>query len=399
MLEKREKFLLIFLLLVTIFSFIGLSINSCSFISLLKNGNSETEAAVQLQSTGQNQEDSEQQNTTKNQVELQNKETAQNQWESSNQDSALAKSEETAQSQEEAQDQNNYQSEEDKNSENQDTEQSSNSYNEPEGSTLEIVEDPTNIVNNTDTSAEKPENGIPSSPEVKLEIILGPEYAQDNQVCYWRIRATVSGNPIPEIKFSKDDSNGSWGSNIAQVNLTEGQSYTLICDVKNLEGSVSSSLTLNWVENPAGSGSDQSQSQQNSQSDIQVDYQDVGSFKIDVNLTTQQVIVYYKDSVIKSMICSGGLPESPTPLGSFMTYQKIYYAWIPKFDQGAYYWTRFYGPYLFHSVPFNKEGNMLVEEYAKLGSPASHGCVRLELEDAKWLYEVLPLGIGVIIHN
>ncbi|MBM3713605.1 MAG: L,D-transpeptidase, partial [Actinobacteria bacterium] len=73
--------------------------------------------------------------------------------------------------------------------------------------------------------------------------------------------------------------------------------------------------------------------------------------------------------------------------------------WVPRFNQGAYYWTRFYGPYLIHSVPFDKNGNIISEEYAKLGSPASHGCVRLEVEDAKWLYEVLPLGINVSIHN
>jgi len=318
----------------------------------------------------------------------------------------------TVKSQEENQCQDKYQNNQDKNNDDSDNnedldnnddldrEQDSGSSNEPEGSMLEIVEDPANKENDTEiTSSQEAKNNTPSSPSVSLEIILGPEYVQDNQVCYWRIKAVVSGNPSPEIKFSKDDSNGSWGKNISQVNLSEGQSYTLVCDVKNSEGSASSSLTFNWVEIPADFESGQPQDQQSSQADIQVDYQDVANFKIDINLSTQRVTVYYKDNAIKSMVCSGGAPQSPTPLGNFTTYQKIYYAWVPRFNQGAYYWTRFYGPYLIHSVPFDKNGNIISEEYAKLGSPASHGCVRLEVEDAKWLYEVLPLGINVSIHN
>jgi len=270
---------------------------------------------------------------------------------------------------------------------------------EPEGAYLEIIEDPANEEIVDDDPLEKDYDNTLSKPGVSLQIILGPEYAQENSVCYWRIKAVVSGNPAPEIKFSRDDSNGSWGPDIVQVNLSEGQSYTLICDIKNSEGSASSSLTLGWIENKEVPDSGQSQSQQSEQDSLQIDYQDVANFKIDVNLSTQRVTVYYKDSAIKSMVCSGGLPQSPTPIGNFTTYQKIYYAWVAKYNQGAYYWTRFYGSYLIHSVPFDKNGNIISEEYAKLGSPASHGCVRLEVEDAKWLYEVIPLGVSVVIHN
>jgi lipoprotein-anchoring transpeptidase ErfK/SrfK len=41
---------------------------------------------------------------------------------------------------------------------------------------------------------------------------------------------------------------------------------------------------------------------------------------------------------------------------------------------------------------------MMLEEYKKLGNPASHGCIRLDLKDAKWLYEKLPLGVRVSIY-
>ena len=129
-----------------------------------------------------------------------------------------------------------------------------------------------------------------------------------------------------------------------------------------------------------------------------IDFTDPGDFRIEVNLTVQRVFIFYEDDLIREMVCSGGTGENPTPLGEFTTNEKIEYSFIPRFDMGAYYWIRFYGSYLFHSVPFDKEGNMLIEEKEKLGNPASHGCIRLKLDEAKWLYENLPLGVQVLIY-
>ena len=236
----------------------------------------------------------------------------------------------------------------------------------------------------------------PKAPEISLQVISGPEYAQENQVCFYRVKANVIGEPFPELKFNKDDSNSAWGLNVAQVNLTQGQSFTIVCEAANSQGSAAAEINLGWVDNP--NPSSESSAEQIAP-EIVVDYTDTANFLIDVNLTAQQVTVLYKDVAIKNMVCSGGKPETPTPQGTYTTNQKIYYAWIPKFAMGAYYWTRFYGPYLFHSVPYDSAGNMLIEELNKMGSPVSHGCVRLVLEDAKWLYETLPLGIKISIHD
>ena len=238
---------------------------------------------------------------------------------------------------------------------------------------------------------------IQAPPEINLHIIIGPEYAQDNQVCFYRVMADVIGEPFPQIRFNKDDSNGAWGPNVAQVNLLRDESFTLQCEAVNSMGAVTADIALAWVENPDSLPAEGQDPQL--QPEIVVDYTDFANFLIDVNLSTQQVTVLYKDAIIKSMACSGGKAETPTPPGIFTTYQKIYYAWIPKFAQGAYYWTRFYGPYLFHSVPYDANGNMMTEELNKIGTPASHGCIRLLLEDAKWVYETLPLGMKVNVHN
>ena len=37
-------------------------------------------------------------------------------------------------------------------------------------------------------------------------------------------------------------------------------------------------------------------------------------------------------------------------------------------------------------------------EAEKLGSPASHGCIRLSIADSKWLYDQLPTGTPIHIY-
>jgi len=133
--------------------------------------------------------------------------------------------------------------------------------------------------------------------------------------------------------------------------------------------------------------------------DQNIDFNSSDDFRIEVDLSKQMVFVYYKDNLIKEMICSGGAEETPTPPGEFETSDKIKYSWVERFDVGAFYWTRFYKKYLFHSVPFDKNREMIIEEYEKLGSPVSHGCIRLKLEEAKWLYDKLPSGVKVIIYK
>ena len=67
-----------------------------------------------------------------------------------------------------------------------------------------------------------------------------------------------------------------------------------------------------------------------------------------------------------------------------------------KYNQGGKYWVQFYGDYLFHSVPYNKDQSEVVDY--TLGVPASHGCIRLKTEDAKWIYDNIESGTKVIIN-
>lgn len=92
--------------------------------------------------------------------------------------------------------------------------------------------------------------------------------------------------------------------------------------------------------------------------------------------------------LVKTMLCSVGLEESPTPLGKFEIYER--YRWRPLFgDVYGQYAVRFNGHILFHSVPYTSQDESMLKagEYNKLGEAASMGCVRLSVADAKWIYD------------
>lgn len=81
-----------------------------------------------------------------------------------------------------------------------------------------------------------------SKPTIKLEILQGPTKAGD--LYFVRVKAIVTGNPTPVIKFSRDDSKGAWGENIAQINLYPYAGYLLKATATNSEGSISTNIIL-----------------------------------------------------------------------------------------------------------------------------------------------------------
>ena len=130
------------------------------------------------------------------------------------------------------------------------------------------------------------------------------------------------------------------------------------------------------------------------------------SYEIWVNRQCCAVTVYAKDGSngyiipVKRFACSVGLPSTPTPKGTFYTSNK--YRWHtlmgPSYGQ---YCTRIVNGILFHSVAGRNmtSYNLKASDYNKLGSPASHGCVRLCVRDAKWIYDNCNSGTKVVIYD
>ena len=92
--------------------------------------------------------------------------------------------------------------------------------------------------------------------------------------------------------------------------------------------------------------------------------------------------------------CTTGAPGSPTVKGSF-TVQSKGLAFGSSYT--CWYYTQFYGNYLFHSIKYNPGSKTSVQD-GRLGINASEGCVRLSLANAKWIYDNIPRGTKVYIY-
>ena len=134
-------------------------------------------------------------------------------------------------------------------------------------------------------------------------------------------------------------------------------------------------------------------------------------YTIDVNLAAQAVTVYDADDrsdagIVRQMICSSGVPGTAdeTPCGEFTVKQhypdeRSEWYYIKQYAVYVQYVTRFNGPYLFHSIPYLEKDVASVDQQARslLGTPASHGCIRLRSEDAKWIALNCPDGTPVTV--
>lgn len=128
-------------------------------------------------------------------------------------------------------------------------------------------------------------------------------------------------------------------------------------------------------------------------------------YYIKVNRRQNCITVYTSDEngeytvPYKAMICSTGLYNA-TPRGTFHLSTK--YLWRELYGKVyGQYATRITGGVLFHSVPYYKKSKsaLCTEKYNKLGQQASMGCVRLTVEDAKWIADNCPSGTTVEIYD
>lgn len=136
------------------------------------------------------------------------------------------------------------------------------------------------------------------------------------------------------------------------------------------------------------------------------EYPDIKQLKnvwIDVDVKQQKAYIKAGSKTIYTMIVSSGLDQThddSTPKGTFhIEPERGEWFFSEGYQEGAEYWVSWknHGEFLFHSVPMTKDKKVIEKEAKKLGAKASHGCIRLSIPDAKWIYENIPEHTKVVI--
>jgi lipoprotein-anchoring transpeptidase ErfK/SrfK len=112
---------------------------------------------------------------------------------------------------------------------------------------------------------------------------------------------------------------------------------------------------------------------------------------IDVDIGDQRTTAYLGTSPLKSVRVSTGVSYHPTPIGHYAIYTKVASQAMsgPGYYLPGVPWVMFFtGDYAIHGTYWHRN----------FGTPMSHGCVNLTIEDSKWFYDWAEIGTPVIVH-
>ena len=169
-------------------------------------------------------------------------------------------------------------------------------------------------------------------------------------------------------------------------------------DMDNLAKYTVSKTNLMYDDIPVESGSD---TESAAPSDGKLQYPDYPYF-IEVDKTNQVVTVFTTSSTgkydkpVRVMLCSTAQNPKKFPTGYWKLKKDRTTAsnvWRTMQSHGAplyaQYATQITGHFLFHSVPYSdtKKDALDQQRFAKLGTADSGGCIRLTVENAKWISE------------
>ena len=105
---------------------------------------------------------------------------------------------------------------------------------------------------------------------------------------------------------------------------------------------------------------------------------------------------------VKTFVCSNGKASTPTKHGVFHIgttpgrYKRARY--FTENTIRCWYATRIVNGILFHSVLYTISSSPTTIHDGRLGMSISHGCVRLALNNAKWIYDNVPNNTTVVIY-
>ena len=113
-----------------------------------------------------------------------------------------------------------------------------------------------------------------------------------------------------------------------------------------------------------------------------------------INTKTQKVSAYLNNVQLTEFNSSTGKKGYETPKGIYRVENKHPRAWSSRYGLWMPNWMGFIGGlYGIHELPEWPGGYKEGQDH--LGTPVSHGCVRLGEGDSKWLYDWTDIGTVV----
>lgn len=128
-------------------------------------------------------------------------------------------------------------------------------------------------------------------------------------------------------------------------------------------------------------------------------------YRVEVSIADQRVYVYERTESgdyeqTQEFICSTGMAANSTPRGVFLDgFPVNRWHHFSKYDCWAQYSFEIEGNIMFHSVLYDEDDPDTLREgsYYGLGKKASHGCIRLKVPDARWLFNHCKRGTLAIV--
>lgn len=115
------------------------------------------------------------------------------------------------------------------------------------------------------------------------------------------------------------------------------------------------------------------------------------------NLNNKYTYIYKKFNNkwmrIYKWISTVGKPSTPTRKGIFLINGRK--SGFAGADYSVKYATRIVDGYYYHSILYDNNGKYIKD--GRLGYELSHGCIRLDTKNAKWIYDNIPDNTTVLI--
>ena len=131
------------------------------------------------------------------------------------------------------------------------------------------------------------------------------------------------------------------------------------------------------------------------------------TYKIIVDIAHQVTMIYTKDAdgnhtiPHRYMLCSTGVNDC-TPKGTFkMDKYHVRFSQFVRDKSYGQYWTQIRGAIYFHTILYDNFDTSTYREeiWNRLGTADSHGCVRLTVPDAKWMWFNIAPGTVCVIRD